>query len=66
METMNDNDVIAEIKWTVADVRDAFVRKYGRQPSNGELSDCVQNVDCKNLEDYSIECGWSFIEEAII
>ena len=66
METMNDNDVIAEIKWTVADVRDAFVRKYGRQPSDGELSDCVENVDTKALVESSIEHGWSIVEEAVI
>lgn len=63
---MNDNEVICEIKWTVADVHNAFVNKYGRQPTDGELSDCVQNLDCKALEEWSIERGWNFIEEAIV
>ena len=36
---MKDDEVLCEIKWTVADVRKAFVNRYGRQPSNGELSD---------------------------
>ena len=63
---MSDNEVICEIKWTIADVRDAFARKYGRQPTDGELSDCVQNVQTNALENISIERGWDFIEEAIV
>ena len=63
---MNNNEVICEIKWTVADVRKTFINKYGRQPTDGELSGCVQNVDCKTLEDRSTEYGWSFIKEAIV
>ena len=63
---MNDDEVICEIKWTVEDVRTAFVNKYGRQPSEGELNDCVENVDVKYLRDTSIEHGWTFIEDAVI
>ena len=62
---MNDSDIIAEIRWTVADVREAFTRKYGRQPTDGELSDCVQNINARALEGCSIERGWDFIEEVI-
>lgn len=63
---MEDDEVLYEIKWTVADVRKAFVDRYGRQPSNGELSDCVQNLDTSTLEEVSIERGWSIVAEAII
>lgn len=63
---MNDNEVICEIKWTVADVKTAFVNKYGRLPSEGELKDCVENVPVRNLEERSIEFGWDFIDEGII
>lgn len=63
---MKDDEVLCEIKWTVADVRKAFVDRYGRQPSNGELNDCVQNLDTSTLEEVSIERGWSIVDEAII
>lgn len=63
---MDMNEVIAQITWTVDDVRSAFVDKYGRNPSDGELKDCVENVDVKALEGCSIEYGWDFINDAII
>jgi cysteinyl-tRNA synthetase len=55
-----------EIKWTVGDVKTAFVNEYGRLPSEGELKDCVENVAVKTLEEVSIERGWDIINEAII
>lgn len=61
-----DDEVIAVIKWTVADVRKAFVDKYGRQPSKGQLRDCVENVETKRLEEAAITQGWEYINEAII
>ena len=63
---MNEDEVICEIKWTVGDVKTAFVNKYGRLPSEGELNDCVENVAVKTLEEASIERGWDFINDAII
>ena len=63
---MNDNEVIAKIEWTVADVRHAFADKYGRQPSDEELRECVDNVDVKSLRDLSTEYGWDFINDSII
>lgn len=63
---MNDNDIICEIKWTVEDVRAAFRKKYGREPTDGQLKDCVENVDTKTLEERSIETGWTLIDEAIL
>ena len=59
---MNDNDVLLTINWRVADVRTAFINKYGRQPSNRELKDCVENLDLGALEDMSIERGWEVID----
>ena len=63
---MNEDEVICEIKWTVGDVKTAFVNKYGRLPSKGELNDCVENVAVNTLEEVSIERGWNIIDEAII
>lgn len=63
---MNEDEVICEIKWTVGDVETAFVNKYGRLPSEGELNDCVENVAVNTLEEASIERGWDFINDAII
>lgn len=34
---MNDNEVICEIKWTIGDVKTAFVNKYGRLPNQISL-----------------------------
>ena len=62
----DDNDTICEIRWTVEDVRAAFRNKYGREPTKGQLKDCVENVDTKTLEERSIEIGWTLIDEAII
>ena len=63
---MNEDDVICEIKWTVADVKTAFINKYGHEPTEGQLQDCVENVNEKALKDFSISYGWDFINEAII
>lgn len=62
---MNRSDVIAQITWKVADVEDAFYRKHGRNPSEEELARCVEKVDRKALESYSIEYGWGFINEVV-
>lgn len=63
---MQMSDVICEIKWTVEDVCRAFIRKYGRYPTEGQLIDCVENVRGSALEDVSIERGWEVIEEELI
>ena len=63
---MELSDVVCEIKWTVEDIREAFVRKYGRYPTEGQLRDCVANVRDSALEDRSIECGWEVIQEELI
>lgn len=62
---MNDDEVLCEIKWTVSDVKKAFVTKYGRNPTDEELKLCIDNIDFKNLEDRSIEFGWDFINPEI-
>lgn len=62
---MKDDEVICTIKWTVADVRSAFVNEHGRQPTDDELQECVDNLDVSVLEEVSIERGWSIIKEVI-
>ena len=62
---MNDDVVLCEIKWTVSDVKKAFVNKYGRNPTDEELKLCIDSIDFKNLEDRSIEFGWDFINPEI-
>ena len=63
---MNEDDVICEIKWTVADVKTAFLIKHGCEPTEEQLQNCVNNVNEKALKDFSISYGWDFINEAII
>ena len=65
-EQTGDDIIIAQITWTVADVRTAFRNEYGREPTDGQLQDCIENVDTNTLEERSIEFGWTFIDEAII
>lgn len=62
---MNDDEVLCEIKWTVADVKSAFREEYDREPTEKELEECVSCVDTKALEEWSIERGWTFITDAI-
>lgn len=62
---MDDDTVIAQITWTVKDVRDKFEETYGREPTDKELRDCVNAVDTSSLEEVSIERGWQFIEAAV-
>lgn len=62
---MDDDTVIAQITWTVKDVRDKFEETFGREPTDTELRDCVNAVDTSSLEEVSIERGWQFIEAAV-
>ena len=58
---MNENDVICNIKWTVADVKQGFVNTYFREPSEEELKACIKKAD--TLHGFLIEQGWDFIEQ---
>lgn len=62
---MNDEEVIAQIIWKVADIRSAFVDRYGRQPTDGELKDAVENVKSSPLVESSIGHGWGVISDEI-
>lgn len=63
---MKDDEVLCTIKWTVADVRSAFVNEHGRQPTDDELQECIDYIDIGGLESISVERGWDFIFGAII
>lgn len=62
---MNDNEVICEIKWTVADVRLAYERKYGHNASDEEIRETLARLNVKRLQEVGIEYGWEIINEAI-
>lgn len=63
---MKDSDVIAQITWTVGDMRNAYLEKYGHNGTDEEIRECVNALDVKTLESSSIETGWNFINSAVI
>ena len=62
---MKDDEVLCEIKWTVADVRKAFKETYKRQPDDNELQEAIDSISWETAEDSSIENGWVHINAAI-
>lgn len=62
---MNDNEVICEIKWTVADVRMAYERKCGHKATDDEIKELVNNINWKRVEEVGIENGWEIIDAVI-
>lgn len=62
---MKDDDVICEIKWTVADIRTAFFNKYKREPTETELQVLIEELNTRALQNFSIEYGWDYINTAI-
>lgn len=62
---MNEDEVICEIKWTVADIKAAFEKQYGHEPTEEQLEECVNNLNTRRLQEYSISCGWDFINDTI-
>lgn len=62
---MNEDDVLLTIRWTVADVKTAFLNKYGRDPTDDELEYCIDKLNIKALKDFSIENGWTFINDSV-
>ena len=59
------NEVIVQITWTVRDVCDAFCKQFGREPTEQELSACLESFSAKQLEERSTEFGWDFIYDAV-
>ena len=61
----NVTDTICEIKWTVADVRMAYERKYGHKATDDEIEKLVNNINWKRVEEVGIENGWEIIDAVI-
>ena len=64
-ETMDMEQVIAKIEWTVQDVADAFSDKYGRKPTEKELDVLLQNLNTEGMEEKGIEAGWDGVNDAV-
>ena len=62
---MKDDEVLAEIKWTVADVKNAFRERYNREPTEEGLQTCIDEIDWGLIEDTSISNGWTIINTAV-
>ena len=62
---MDDNEVICEIKWTVADLRTAYKNRYGHNATDEKIFEILGRLDIKRLQEVGIEYGWEIINEAI-
>lgn len=56
---------ILEITWTARDVFDAFQERIGREPTDAELTECLNRIPLKFMQDRSIETGWDFIYQSV-
>lgn len=64
--TMDMQEVIAQIKWTVQDVHDAFVNNFKREPSGNELKAFVDRLDTETMEERGIEVGWTVVDSLML
>ncbi|MBO4858714.1 MAG: YifB family Mg chelatase-like AAA ATPase [Treponema sp.] len=64
-ETMDMDEVIAKIEWTVQDVADAFSDKYGRKPTEKELDVLLENLNTEGMKEKGIEAGWDVVNDAV-
>lgn len=55
------NEVIAQITWTVQDVRNAFNEKHGRFPTDHELETALDSLNTTLLAEVGIAAGWDII-----
>ena len=62
---MNDDEVLFEVKWTVADIKNAFIEEYDREPTQDELSVCIGEIDWESIEEDSISKAWDTIQSAV-
>ena len=59
------NEVIAQITWTVQDLRDGFEWMNGRIPTDKELAECAKKFSARQMVERSTEFGWDFIYNAV-
>lgn len=62
-ESIDMNEVVAEIKWTVQDIHDSFARTFRRNPSQKELEGLIESINTEQIEEKSIEGGWGIIDD---
>lgn len=65
MENKKDTDILAEVKWTKEDVKQSFIKNYGREPTEEELYKCINEVQWGLIQDVMIENGWAIIDTAV-
>lgn len=63
-QTYNDGEVIATIRWTIADVVSAMI-KNGIEPTDENIKKVLANRFQRTLEERSIEDGWEIIDTLI-
>lgn len=64
-EKPEEPEVLAEVKWTKEDIKQSFIKCYGREPTEDELYKCIDEVQWGLIQDVMIEDGWTIIDTAV-
>ena len=64
-EQTGDDRIIAQITWTVADVKNDLKDELGREPTEQEVEACLEYFEQENCEDQSTSYGWEFVYSAV-
>ena len=62
---MGKDEILCEIKWTAEDVKAAFERKFGYEPTDEKLYELINGIDWDRIQEVGIEKGWDIIEAVL-
>lgn len=54
-------NVVCRIEWTDDEIKETFEHLYGQKPTDGELSDCLDEIDTEGMKETCIEVGDNII-----
>lgn len=54
-----------EVWWTKEDIENAFDERTGKRPTEEQIEEAVDNIDCNSMEEAMIQSGWEFIYNAV-
>ena len=60
-----DDRIIAQITWTVEDIKNSLKDELGREPTEQEVEDCLEFFESESCEDQSTSYGWEFVNSAV-
>ena len=44
-------NVVCRIEWTDDEIKETFEHLYGQKPTDGELSDCLDEIDTEGMKE---------------